>query len=295
MIMNPHYYNYSEDYRVRVTPLKTQEDSASESGSLSQFEKAQNNNWLVDPLKLEEGGMNDMYYGKSKDNVVKLIDSVIKSRVQVTNNFQDKTTLNALPALEIWTKNMTPLALLKYLRSYFFTAISDTPEKVSSDDEEVPEDTDIYKIYNSLSIPTESLYLKINKNFPDSIFYELEKNLLSLESDQDVSLSNMKRLKTDLETAELYLRLFNVFILVLLFLLAFFLLLVFFMNMIRERRWEFAVLRAVGYKLRDIRGIYLLEMGSNVLSALLLGALTGFIFSSLSSMQFSIFNEIKLR
>ena len=182
---------------------------------------------------------------------------------------------------------------MKYLHKYFFTAISNDPIE-ASEAEKIPEGAEKYKIYNTLSVPTESLYLKLNQSFPESIFSELEKNLLSIESDQDVSIQNMSRLKRDLGKAELYLRLFNIFVLILLFLLAFFLLLVFFLNMIRERRWEFAVLRAIGYKLRDIRGIYLLEIGSNVLSALLLGALTGFLFSSLSAMQFSIFNEFKL-
>ena len=189
---------------------------------------------------------------------------------------------------------MSPLALMKYFKSYFFSAIDPKPVKDPKKDEE-HEDMEQFQVFNTLTVPTESLYIKTNPSFPPGIFLELEMNLLSLEADQDVSLTNMKRLKNDLETAEFYLRLFNMFILVLLFLLAFFLLLVFFMNMIRERRWEFAVLRAVGYKLRDIRGIYLLEMGSNVLSALLLGALTGFVFSTLAAMQFSTFNEIRIR
>lgn len=195
----------------------------------------------------------------------------------------------------MFTKNMTLKALMEYFHHYFFTALDTQPDQVSPKDAPASENVNQYRLYNSLTVPTESLYIKINPSFPPTIFSELEKNLLSIESDQDVSLANMNKLKGDLETAELYLRLFNVFILFLLFLLAFFLLLVFFLNMIRERRWEFAVLRAIGYKLKDIRGIYLLEIGSNVLSALLLGALTGFMFSTLSSMQFSTFNEIRLR
>ena len=191
---------------------------------------------------------------------------------------------------------MTPTALLKYLRRYFFTGLNPDPKEIESKKlQKVDSDENEYKIYNTMTVPTESLYLKTNPSFPDEIFLELEKNLLSIESDQDVSLSNMSRLKNDLETAEFYLRLFNIFILLLLFLLAFFLLLVFFLNMIRERRWEFAVLRAIGFKLRDIRGIYLLEIGTNVLSALILGAISGFIFSSISAYQFSTFNEIRLR
>lgn len=192
---------------------------------------------------------------------------------------------------------MTLKSLLDYFHHYFFTALDLQSEQVPSDPDDPVATSNLkkYNIYNTLTVPTESLYIKINNSFPKEIFSELEKNLLSIESDQDVSLANMDKLKGDLETAELYLRLFNVFILFLLFLLAFFLLLVFFLNMIRERKWEFAVLRAIGYKLKDIRGIYLLEIGSNVLSALLLGALTGFVFSTLSSMQFSTFNEIRLR
>lgn len=199
--------------------------------------------------------------------------------------------------MQVFAKNMTPRALFKYFSRYFFSALDSEPEPVAADpvSGRPLENTQRYRVFNTLSVPTESLYLKTNPDFPQELFSELEKNLLSIESDQDVSLANMNKLKGDLETAELYLRLFNVFILFLLFLLAFFLLLVFFLNMIRERRWEFAVLRAIGYKLKDIRGIYLLEIGSNVLSALLLGAVTGFVFSTLSAMQFSTFNEIRIR
>jgi ABC-type antimicrobial peptide transport system permease subunit len=216
-------------------------------------------------------------------------------------NFKKNSDLSSFSSIQIYTKGMTVIGLMKYLHRYFFTSISNEPIPMEDEDKDGSKDGDKlseiekYRIYNTLSVPTESLYLKLNYSFPESIFDELEKNLLSIESDQDVSITNMKRLERDLGKAELYLRLFNIFVLILLFLLAFFLLLVFFLNMIRERRWEFAVLRAIGYKLRDIRGIYLLEIGSNVLSALLLGALTGFMFSTLSALQFSTFNEIKLK
>lgn len=85
MIMNPHYYNFEEDYRVRITPLKTSaEGQLSEFNGLSEMEKAEVSNWVVDPLKLEEDGMQKMYYGKRKDDIIKLIDSTIKARIQVS-------------------------------------------------------------------------------------------------------------------------------------------------------------------------------------------------------------------
>ena len=190
---------------------------------------------------------------------------------------------------------MTPVVLAKYFEFYLFSAISPSPIATSTPTDSTQETERIYTIHNTLPVPVESLYIKTNPKHHYTFFSELEKNLLSIESDQDVNLTNMAKLKSDLDKAEFYLRLFNIFILVLLFILAFFLLLVFFLNMIRERRWEFAVLRAIGFKFRDIRLVYLMEIGSNVLSALLVGAIVGFIFSTLSGIQFTTFNEIRLK
>lgn len=183
--------------------------------------------------------------------------------------------------------------LASYLERYYFTAISTNPIETGIESKNQIWRT--FKLYETLTPPIESLYIKLDKDLSKDKMNELEKNLLSIESTQDISLSNMRNLKQDLNKAEVYLKLFNYFILIILFVLAFFLLLVFFLNMIRERRWEFAVLRAIGFKYKDIRAVYLLEIGSNVLSALVIGAIVGFLFASLSAFQFSTFNEIRLR
>jgi hypothetical protein len=84
MIMNPHYYNFEEDMRVRVTPLKKDnEGNVLDDKDLTKLEQAQKENWLTDPIKLETYDKTNMYYGKNQKEIIELIDSVIKSRIQV--------------------------------------------------------------------------------------------------------------------------------------------------------------------------------------------------------------------
>lgn len=84
MIMNPRYYNFSEDYRVRVTPLKRDsEDKILEDSKLTEQELLERRNWVVDPLKLEQDPKTIMYTGKSQEDIVKLINTTINSRIKV--------------------------------------------------------------------------------------------------------------------------------------------------------------------------------------------------------------------
>ena len=270
MVMNPGKYGITDKYKVKATAPTTQGESE---------------DFMVDPSKIDGTLLERVYDGQNKDQTIKFLKNILTASKERDEKDPD-TRSNKVGRVPIMTENTLTLShLVHYLSSYSYSSIN--PIELDNKGG--------YEVFETFDVPHESLYIKLNENFSFDKYEELEKILLSVSNNSNVEMTNMLRLKRDLDKAELYFRLFNIFILLLLFVLAFFLLLVFFLNMIRDRRWEFAVLRAVGLRLRNIRGVYLLEIGSNVVAALFIGAIAGFVFSSLTAIQFSTFNEIKLR
>ena len=270
MVMNPGKFGITDKYRIKATAPAT----------LSESE-----DFMVDPAKVDATLLEKVYDGENKDQTIKFLKNILSASKERDEKDSD-TRSNQVGRVPIMTENTLTLThLVHYFSSYSYSSISPIALDKKGG----------YEVLETFDVPHESLYIKLNPKFSFDKYEELEKILLSVSNNSNVEMTNMLRLKRDLDKAELYFRLFNIFILLLLFVLAFFLLLVFFLNMIRDRRWEFAVLRAVGLRLKNIRGVYLLEIGSNVVAALFIGAIAGFVFSSLTAIQFSTFNEIKLR
>eukprot|EP01091_Cochliopodium_minus_P014119 TRINITY_DN4729_c1_g3_i1.p1 TRINITY_DN4729_c1_g3~~TRINITY_DN4729_c1_g3_i1.p1 ORF type:complete len:1147 (+),score=296.15 TRINITY_DN4729_c1_g3_i1:490-3441(+) len=140
--------------------------------------------------------------------------------------------------------------------------------------------------------PKQFLYIRM---LDDSTSKQTEYVIDSIRNyikDDSIIIVDVKAIVNTTQTAVNSLILFFNIVALVNSVLCFFLLWLSFDTNVRENSWEFGVLRAIGLNAKQVLRVYIYEALSIVLSALVLGTITGIVTSVTLQLQFNLFTEL---